>query len=180
MTFSSDYSILYTSTVLLGPSGPPSAYAALPLHPCLQTSYPPYAHSISSPFVPSPPLHVPDCFSIRPAFSSPLTSSGFFNGMLEISEPGALNYYTLFCPIWLTIFVSGNLTLIHFPLFGFLDSLLCNLIVPTTSLAFSFLMPCMLPAVSSFLPVRAYPSLNSLLLFLCLTPTLIMEVSTSH
>ena len=42
---------MYTSTVQSSPS---SANVALPPHLCLQTSYPPSAHSISSPSAPSP------------------------------------------------------------------------------------------------------------------------------
>ena len=43
--------------------------------------------------------------------------------MLEIFEPGALNYFTLFHLIPLTLSVSRNLILIYLPLSGFLDSL---------------------------------------------------------
>ena len=39
----------------------------------------------------------PGCLSTPPLSFSPLTPSGFFNGMLEISELGALNFYTFFC-----------------------------------------------------------------------------------
>ena len=39
---------------------------------------------------PSPPPHAPGCFLFL------LILSGFFNGMLRVSEPGALNCYTLF------------------------------------------------------------------------------------
>ena len=70
-----------------------------------------------------PPLHL-------------LTPSGFFNGMLGVSEPVASNFYTLFHLIPLTLFVSRNLTLIYIPLSGFLDSLLCDLIAPTPGLVF--------------------------------------------
>ena len=48
--------------------------------------------------------------------------------MLDVSELGILNCYTLFRLILLTLFVSRNPTLIHLPLFGSLDSLLCDLI----------------------------------------------------
>ena len=61
-----------------------------------------------------------------------LTPSGFFNGMLEVSEPGALNCYTLFRLIPLTLFVFRNLTLIYLPLSESLDSLLCDLIAATS------------------------------------------------
>ena len=106
---------------------------------------------------------------------SPLTPLGFFNGMLGVSELGALNFYTLFCLIPLTLFVSKNLTLIHLPLFGFLDSLLCNLIAPTPGLAFFLQMPRMLAAASSYSSGRAHSSRSFLPpLFLRLAPPLIM------
>ena len=56
--------------------------------------------------------------------------------MLRVSKPAAPNFYTLFCLIPLTLFVSRNLTLSHLPLFRSLDSLLCNLIAPTPGLVF--------------------------------------------
>ena len=52
------------------------------------------------------------------------------------SEPGALNYYTLFRLIPLIIFVSRNLTLIY--LSGSLDSLLCDPMAPTLGLVFFY------------------------------------------
>ena len=67
-----------------------------------------------------------------------LTPSGFFNGMLGVSNPGALNFYTLFCLIPLTLFVSRKLTLIHHSLFGSLDSLLCDPMAPTPDLVFFY------------------------------------------
>ena len=106
---------------------------------------------------------------------SPLTLSGSFNEMLEVFEPGVLNYYTFFHHILLTLSVSRNPILTHLPHSGFLDFLLCALIAPTLGLAFSLLMPCTLVAVSSFWSGRVYPSLNFLPpLFLHLIPTLIM------
>ena len=103
-----------------------------------------------------------------------LNSSGFFNGMLKIFEPVALNCYTFFCPTPLTLYVSRNPILTHFPLSGFLDSLLCVLITTTPGLAFSLVIPRTLAAASSFSSGRAYPSLNFLLpLFLRLIPILI-------
>ena len=93
---------------------------------------------------------------------SPPTLSGFFNGMLEVFEPGVLNYYTFFHHILLTLSVSRNPILTHLPHSGFLDFLLCALIAPTLGLAFSLLMPCTLVAVSSFWSGRVYPSLNFL------------------
>ena len=113
--------------------------------------------------------------STSPAFSSPLSPSGFFDGMLAVSEPGALNFYTFFRLIPLSLFLSSNLTSIHFPLSESLNSVLHDLITPTPDLAFSLLMPRMLVTVSSYLSVRAYFSRNFLPpLFLYLTPTLIM------
>ena len=103
-----------------------------------------------------------------------LTPSGLFNGMLEVFEPGALNFYTFFCLNSLTLFVSRNLTIFCRPLSRFLDSLHCDLITPTPSMAFSLLMSPTL-AASSFSSGRVCPSLNFLPpLFLGLTPTLIM------
>ena len=163
MTPSLDSSDRYTSTVQ---SGPPSTDAALTRHPRLQTSYPPSA--------PSPPSLAPGRPSMPPAFSPPLTLSGFFNGMLEVSVPGALNYFTFSRPIQSTISASRNPILTHLPLSGFLDSLLCVLIAPTPGLAFSLLMP-RTPAAASFSSARAYPFLNFLPpLFLRSIPTLIM------
>ena len=109
-----------------------------------------------------------------------LTPSGFFNGMLGVSKPGALNWNTLFCLIPLTLFVSRNLTLIYLPLSGFLDSLLCDLMAPTPNLVFFLLMSHTLAAASSLSSGRAFPSMSFLPpLFLRLTPTLIMQRSTS-
>ena len=94
--------------------------------------------------------------------------------MLTVSEPGALNFYTFFCPISLILSVSRNPILTHLPFSRFLDSLLCNLIAPTPGLVFFLVMPRTLAAASSFLSGRAYLSLNFLPpLFLRLTPTLI-------
>ena len=138
----------------------PSAKAALPPHPRLQTSYPPSTHFLSSPSSPSPPFFAPGCSSEPPASSSPLTLSGLFNGMLEVSEPGALNYLTSFRPILSTLSASRNPILTHLPLSG---------------LAFSLPIPRTLPAALSFSSGRAYLFLNFLPpLFLCLIPTLIM------
>ena len=155
---SSNSSSLCTTTVQ---SGLPYAIAALPPHPRLQTSYSP-AQFVSSPSAPSSPPYAPDCLSIPPVFSSPLTPSGFFNGMLEVPEQGALNCYTFCHLIPLTLFVSRNLILNYLLLSGSLDSLLCNLIAPTPGMAFSLLMPRTLATASSFSSGRAYASLNFL------------------
>ena len=145
---------MYTSTVQ---SSPLSANAALLPHPRLQTSYPPLVHFISSPSAPSPPSLAPGCPSAPPASSNPLTLSGFFNGMLEVFEPEALNYFTFSRSILSTLSVSRNPILTHLPLSGFLDSLLCALIAPTPGLAFSLLMTRTLAAALSFSSGRAIP-----------------------
>ena len=112
VTPSSDSSDMYTSTVQ---SGLPSANVALPSHPRLQTSY-----SILY-LLPLPPHHRPLLVVVLlcPLPPLPLTLSGFFNGMLEVSELGALNYFIFFSPIPLTLFVSRNPILTHLPLPGF-------------------------------------------------------------
>ena len=115
----------------------PSATAALPPNPRLQTSYPPSTHFASSPSAPSLPPHAPGSLSTSPASSSLLNPLGLFNGTLAVSEPGALNCHTFFRFNLLILIVSKNLTLIHFSLSGSLDSLLSNLIAPTLGLAFS-------------------------------------------
>ena len=138
---------MYTSTVQ---SSPASANAALSPHPRLQTSYPPSAHSISSPFAPPPPSLAPGFSSAPPASTPPLTLSGFFNGMLEVFEPGALNYFTFSRPILSILSAFRNPLLIPLPLSGFLDSLLCVLIAPTPGLAFSLLVPRTLAAALFF------------------------------
>ena len=172
VTPSSDSSDMYTSTVQ---SSPASANAALSPHPRLQTSYSPSARSISPPSAPPPPSLAPG-FSSAPSASTPsLTLSGFFNGMLEVFEPGALNYFTFFYPILSILSAFRNPILTPLPLCRFLDSLLCVLIAPTPGLAFSLLIPRTLAAALSFSSGRAYLSLNFLpALFLRLIPTLIM------
>ena len=108
-------------------------------------------------------------------FFPSITLSGFFNGMLGVSKLGAINYYTFFRLIPLTLFVSRNLTLIYLPLSGSLDSLLCDSMALTPDLVFFLLMSQTLVAASSFSSGRAYSSLSFLpSLFLCLAPTLIM------
>ena len=94
-------------------------------------------------------------------FSS-LTPSGFFNRMLGMSKLGALNFYTFFRLILLTLFVSKNLILTCLPFSRSLDSLLCDLIAPTPSLVFFLLVSHTLAAASSFSSSRTYPSLNFL------------------
>ena len=140
MTFFSDSSSLYTSTVLLGPSGfsllmqhsGPTLVFTL-LIPHLPTSYlfSLYFHHRLMPWL----FFYASCFLFSPDFS------GFFDEMLGVPEPGALNHSTLFCLIPWTLFVSRNLILIHLPLTQSLDSLLCDLIAPTRGPAVSLPMP---------------------------------------
>ena len=106
----------------------------------------------------------------------PLILLGFFNGILEVFELGALNSFTFFLPILLTLSVSRNPILTHLPLSGFLDSLLCVLIAPTPGLAFSLVMPRSLTltylpfyiAPLAVAPTLTSPLLSPLLLFLAL------------
>ena len=105
----------------------------------------------------------------------PLTLSGFFNGMLEVFESGALNYFTFSRPIQSTLSVSRNPILTPLPLSGFLDFLLCVLIVLAPGPAFTLLMLRTLAAALSLSSGRAYPFLNfPPPLFLRSIPTLIM------
>ena len=141
---------------------------------------------IFKPLIPFRPFCIFPLFSLTTAscfwlsfytscFLFPSESAGFFNGMLAVSDSGALNCCTFFRLIQLTLFVSRNLTLAHLPLSESLDSLLCDLIASTPGLAFSLLMPRTLAAASSFLSGKANPYLNFLpYLSLCLIPTLIM------
>ena len=170
VTPSSD-SVMYTSTVQ---SGPP----LLMLHsrPTL-VSKPPIPQPPILYLLPLPPHHRPlllvALLRLLPPFL-PLTLSGFFNGMLEVSEPGALNYFTFSRPTLSTLSAFRNPILTPLPLSGFLDSLLCVLIAPTPGLAFSLLIPRTLAAALSFSSGRAYLFLNFLPpLFLCSIPTLI-------
>ena len=171
MSSSSDSSILYTFTAQSGP-----LLLMQHSHPTL-TFKPLILFLPTLNLLPLPPHHglMLLAVSLYSQLSLPsLTPSEFFNGMLGVSKPGALNYYTLFCLIPLTSFISRNLTLIHFPLFGFLESLLCNPMALTPDLVFFLLMSQTLAAASSFSSSRAYYSLSFLSpLFLRLTPTLL-------
>ena len=105
-----------------------------------------------------PPHHRPLLLAVLVRLLSPLTLSGFSNEVLEVFEPEALNYFSFFCPILLTLSVSRNPILTHLPFFRLLDSL----IAPTPGLAFSLVMPGTLAAVSSFSSAKAYRSQNFL------------------
>ena len=142
---------MYTSTVRSGPRllvlHPRPAHVFRPLIPLLLILY---LLLLLSPHNRLLLLAMP------PASSTHLTSSGFFNGMQVVFEPGALNGFTFFRPIPLTFSVSMNSILTHFPLFGFLVSLLCALIASTPNLAFSLVMPRTLAAASPFWSDRVY------------------------
>ena len=169
---SSDSSGTYTSTV---ESGPP----LLMLHSCptlvskLLIPHLPILYLLPLPFHHRPLLLAILLHLLPPLL--PLTLSGFFNGMLEVFEPGALNYFTFFHPILSTLSAFRNPILTPLPLSGFLDSLFCVLIVLTPGLAFSLLMPRMPVAALSFSSDRTCSFLNFLPpLFLRSIPTLIM------
>ena len=170
VTSSSESPGLYTSTLQ---SGLLSANAALPPHPRLQTSYSPLPILYLLPLLPYYRLLLPAALLRLLLPLLPLTPSRFFNEMLAVSEPVALNRYTFFRPIPFTLSASRNPILTHLPLSGCLDSLLCNLIAPTPGWAFSLVMPRTLAAGSSYSSGRTYPSLNFLSsLFFRLAPTL--------
>ena len=156
----------------------PSANAALPPHPGLQISYPPSAHPISCPSAPLPPLHVCGCSSTPPVSSSSLTSSGFFNGMLGVSEPEALNCYFLSShPVDLICIQESNLSSSSsFRIPGFSTLRVENFLYRTHSRS-GILSPDTTHASSNVIIfVRQglpFSKLSSPL-FLCLTPTLFM------
>ena len=104
--------------------------------------------------LPRPPPLAPGCPSMPHASSPPMTPLRLFNGMPVVFKPGALNCFTFFCRIPLTLSVSSNPILTHHSLFEFLDSLLCALILPTPGLAFPLVMQRTLVAASSFLSGR--------------------------
>ena len=171
VTPTSDSSDTYTSTVQSGP--------LLMLHS--------HVTPVSKPSIPHLrilyllPLLLHHCSLLLAIFLRllppllPLTLSGFFNGMLDVSEPGALNYFIIYRPIQSILSASRNPILTLHPLSGFLDFLLCVLIAPTPGLAFYLLIPRTPAVVLSFSSGRAYPFLNFLPpLFLHLIPTLIM------
>ena len=107
-TSSSDSTDLYISTVK---HGPPQL---------MQHSHPTLAFKPIIPLLPIPsflPLFPQHRFLLLAVLLRlllpllPLTLSGFFNGMLVVSKPGALNCYILFRPILLTLSGSRNLIL---------------------------------------------------------------------
>ena len=163
---------MYTSTVQ---SGPP--LLMLHFRPTL-VSKPLIPHPLIIYLLPLPPhlrpLLLAALLRLLPSLL-PLNLSGFFKGMLEVFEPGALNYFTFSRPTLLTLSASRNPIFTHLPFSGFLDSLLCVLIAPTPGMAFSLVIPPTLAAALSLSSGRAYPFLNfPPPLFLCSILTLIM------
>ena len=146
VTLFSDPSSLYASTVQFSPIVPHLLLqgSCLTLAFKLLILLPPTLY-----FLPLHPRHylLFLVVSLHLLLSFPLlTSSGFFNGILGVSEPIALNYYTFFCLILFTLFLCRNLTVIDLPLSESLNSLLCDLIAPTPDLVFFLLMSQMLAA----------------------------------
>ena len=141
---------------------PPLYNLALPLLMCTLVSKPLIPRRPILYLLPLPSHHRSLLLAVLLCLLSPLTLSGFFNGMLEVFKPGALNYFTFFRPILSTLSASRNPILTHLPLSGFLDFLLCDLIAPTPGLAFSLLMPRTLTAALSFSSGKAYSFLNFL------------------
>ena len=116
VTPSLDSSDTYTSTVQ---SGPP----LLMLHSCITlVSKPPILHLPILYSLPLPLHHRPLLLAVLLCLLPPLlplTLSGFFNGMLEVSVPEALNYFTFSRPIQSTLSASRNPILTLLPLSGF-------------------------------------------------------------
>ena len=108
MTSSSDFSSWYTSTVQSGPSGPlllmHHPHPILAFKPLIL--FPPTLY-----LLPLHPHHRLMILAVSLYLLLPLSlsiPSGLFNGMMGVSEPGALNSYTFFRLIPLTLFVSRN------------------------------------------------------------------------
>ena len=139
MTSSSDSSSWYTCTAQSGPSGPSGSLLLMQhLHPTL--AFKPLILILPTLYLLA--LHPHHrlkllAVSLCLLFLFPsLTPSGYFNGMLGVSKPGALNFYTLLFLIPLTLYISRNLTLIYLPFSGSLNSLFCGSIAPTLYLVF--------------------------------------------
>ena len=138
VTPSSDSSDTYTSTVQ---SGPP----LLMLHSRVTPVSKPLIPHLPILYLLPLPLHhrlllLAIFLCLLPPLL-PLTLLGFFNGMLEVSVPGALNYFIFYRPIQSILSASRNPILTLLPLSGFLDFLLCVLIALTPGLAFYLLIP---------------------------------------
>ena len=173
VTPSSDSSDTYTSTVQSAPPPLLMLHSRITLVSKPHISHLPILYLLPLPLHHRPLLLVIFLCLLPPLL--PLTLSGFFNGMLEVSVPGALNYFIFYRPIQSILSASRNPILILLPLSGSQDFLFCVLIALTPGLAFSLLIPRTPAAASSFPSGRAYPFLNFLSpLFLRLISTLIM------
>ena len=115
---SSDSFAMYTSTV---ESGPPllMLHSRSTLVSKLLIPHLPILYLLSLPSH-HRPLLLAILLHLMPSLF-PLTLSGFFNGMLEVFKPGALNYFTFFHPTLSTLSAFRN------PIFLFPDSwILCS------------------------------------------------------
>ena len=130
-----DFFSLYISTVHFGPFGPllltqcscPTFVFKLPLS-LLPTVY-------LFPILPFPHVLAVFLYLLLPL--PPLTRSGFFNKILKVFEPGALNYCILSRLILWVLSISRNPTLTRLPPTRSLDFLLCNLIALASGLVLS-------------------------------------------
>ena len=113
VTPSSDSSDTYTSTVQ---SGPPLLMLHSRLTPVSKSLIPhlPIIYLLPLLLHHRPPLLAIFLRLLPPLF--PLTLSGFFNEMLEVFEPGALNYFIFFRPIQSILSASRNSILTPLPL----------------------------------------------------------------
>ena len=156
VTSSPGSSSLYISIIQPGPF--PLCQCSLPASPLSLNILPSFCPlRISSPLP-----YVCGCFPIPPVFISPMTRSRFFNGMAEVFEPEALNFFTLSRVILCSLPVSRNPTSTNLPLSGSRDPLLCDLLPLTPGLTFFLPMTRTLAVVSSYLSGKAYPSLSFL------------------
>ena len=106
VTPSSDSSDMYTSTVQSAPPPLLMLHSRLTLVSKLLIPHFPNLY-----LLPLPLHHRPLLLAILPGLPPPLlplTLSGFFNGMLEVFEPGTLNYFTFFRLILSTFSASRN------------------------------------------------------------------------
>ena len=119
---------------------PPSPTSLLPSFRPICISY------ISAPFSPLILLAVLLNFLLPLPF---LIRLGFFNGMSGVFEPETLNFSTLSRSIQWILSVSRIPISTRLAFYGFLDTLLCDLIVLTSGLAFFLLITRSLAVMSS-------------------------------
>ena len=161
MSFSSDPSSIYISTVHYNPFSHASANADFPPHPRLKTSYSSFGLPLASSYVSTLPFFTSGSSSMLLLPLLFLICLGFCNKMQEVFLPEMLNVFTLIGSLLsiLTLFRSLTLTLLHFS--ESLDTLVCKLIALTPSLAFLHQMTRALFVMLSSLSDRAHPFLNS-------------------